>query len=844
MGIILTGVNIKDVKKMNGKLSTAFFIGFVLVLVVFFQIPPCFGHSGDVLSAWAVTTPTIDGVISAGEWIDADTADFTLAYCNESHNVTLYVKNNDTYLYLAVMVRDEEYSNLSEMYHDFANFYFDNDNDGVTDTGEDGLAIRFDNTIFRDTYNPIGVNGWSYSDTSDGGTNDIDGAVTHTNPVPDGVGDYTFEYRHPLNTSDDTHDFSLSAGDTVGFRFSFPDGETDCQPVGYHWPSSSPTSYGDIVIASEAYLKLLFVPLNWDDTQAAFDSQVDTQINFFINAIPLNACPEEISITKLDVATQNYTGFACGTASIKTFVTGLGVNTADYDIIVGLVEDSPCPPIAGQSNTVDTIWVETDYDSVTAHEIGHIYGLEDEYCSNAAAGSTDCRCNDGDMGGCGDTGGDGSATGDINYLHPDFVAHPCDCPSNGSDDSGGAPCCNFNVTCGRFGGCFYTDGTLLANFGDEYELRCDNSTYAELGILHVNYGICCLGNKDSAGGRAIMSFANVEIISPGTRDYDEHSKAHFATLPDLNCHSPAKPLSTQLIDLNIIIYPDDTVIEDKIILRYGRPTRYYQKGEEYKLTVVDEGGKVLWSQAFNIYFDYTGPVYLDVDYSEIKYTNFPFSYRIPYTRGMYELVLHHRDKVIFSKILNFCNNDKVCDTTETYLTCPGDCPLNQKDKICINRNEGICDPDCLEGVDPDCGGECGNDVCNINENYGTCPQDCPSGRRDGYCDREEDERCDPDCKEEDPDCKSKCGDGVCFSCVNIVDQYTSENYGNCLSDCSSGGKDYYCDKQDDGICDPDCKEGEDSDCQKKPLSPYRILIIAIIVILSILTVYLLMKRRK
>lgn len=826
---------------MNGKLSTAFFIGFV-VLVVFFQIPPCFGHSGDVLSAWAVTTPTIDGVISAGEWIDADTADFTLAYCNESHDVTLYVKNNDTYLYLAVMVRDEEYSNLSEMYHDFANFYFDNDNDGVTDTGEDGLAIRFDNTIFRDTYNPIGVNGWSYSDTSDGGTNDIDGAVTHTNPVPDGVGDYTFEYRHPLNTSDDTHDFSLSAGDTLGFRFSFPDGETDCQPVGYHWPSSSPTSYGDIVIASEAYIKLLFVPLNWDDTQAAFDSQVDTQINFFINAIPLHACPEEISITKLDVATQNYTGFACGTASIKTFVTGLGINTADYDIIVGLVEDSPCPPIAGQSNTVDTIWVETDYDSVTAHEIGHIYGLEDEYCSNAA-GSIDCRCNDGDMGGCGDIGGDGSATGDINYLHSDFVVHPCDCPPNGSDDSGGGPCCNFNVTCGRAGGCFYA-GTLLANFGDEYELRCDNSTYAELGILHANYGICCLGNKDSAGGRAIMSFANVEDISPGTRDYDEHSKAHFATLPDLNCHSPAKPLSTQLIDLNIVIYPDDTVIEDTIILRYGRPTRYYQKGEEYKLTVVDEGGKVLWSQAFNIYFDYTGPVYLDVDYSEIKYTNFPFSYRIPYTRGMYKLVLHHKDKVIFSKIVNFCNNDKVCDTTETYLTCPGDCPLDQKDKICINRNEGICDPDCLAGVDPDCKGECGNEVCNINENYGTCPQDCSSGRRDGYCDREEDERCDPDCKEEDPDCKSKCGDGVCFSCVNTVDHYTSENYGNCLSDCPSGGKDYYCDKQDDGICDPDCKEGEDSDCQKKPLSPYWILIIAIIVILSILTVYVLMKRRK
>lgn len=773
---------------MKPNLLKAFLIGFALVLVVCSQVPSSFAHSGDVLSAWAITTPTIDGVISAGEWIDADTADFTLTYCSESHDVTLHVKNDDMYLYLAVVVRDEEYSNLAEMYHDFANFYFDNDNDGVTDVGEDGLAIRFDNTIFRDTFNPIGVNGWSYSDADHCGTNDIDGATTHTNPVPDGVGDYTFEYRHPLNSSDDAHDFSLSAGDTVGFRFSFPDGETDCQPVGYYWPSSFPTSYGDIVIASEAYLKLLFVPLNWTNTQAAFDSQVDTQIDFFIDAIPLSACPEEIALAKLDVATQNFGTFTCtyptncGVGSIGPFVTGLGINTADYDIIVGLVENSPCSPIAGCSNGTDTIWVETDYDSVTAHEIGHIYGLEDEYCSNDA-GSTDCRCNDGDQGGCGDTGGDGAATGDINHLHPDSVVHPCDCPPDGADDSTGDPCCNFDVTCGIPGGCFY-GGILLGNLGDDIERRCDSSTYAELGILHVNYGICCLGNNNSVGGRAIMSFADVEDFSPGTRDYDEHSRAHFATLADLNCHSPEGPLSGQVIDLAIRIRPDDKVVEEKVILRHGRPTRYYQKGEDYRLTVVDEGGKVLWSQTFNISFDYNGPVYLGVDYSEVKYTEFPFSYRIPYTRGMYELLLYHKEEAIFSKTLDFCNSDDVCDTTETYLTCPDDCPLDREDKICIDRDEGICDPDCLEGVDPDCKGECGNGVCNINENFASCPQDCRSGGRDGYCDGEKDNKCDPDCKgEQDPDCRSKCGDGVCFSCVDAVDPYVCENTGNCPEDC-------------------------------------------------------------
>lgn len=740
---------------MKGNPSTAILTGLVFVLLVCFPVPSSYAHSGDVLSAWAVITPTIDGVISAGEWIDADSADFTLSYCSESHDVTLYVKNDDSYLYLAAVVRNEEYSDLTEMYHDFANFYFDNDNDGAADVGEDGLAIRFDNTIFRDTFNPTGVNGWSYSDTSDGGTNDIDGAVTHTNPVPDGVGDYTFEYRHPLDSSDNAHDFSLSDGDTVGFRFSFPDGETSCQPVGYDWPSSSPTSYGDIVIASEAYLKLLFVPLNWSNTQAAFDSQADTQINFFIDAIPLSACPEEISITKLDVATQNFSSFSCtyptncGVGSIAPFVTSLGINTADYDIIVGLVEDSPCPPIAGCSNGVDTIWVETDYDSVTAHEIGHIYDLEDEYCSNDA-GSTDCRCNDGDQGGCGDSGGDGATTGDINHLHADFVGHPCDCPPDGTNDSSGNPCCNtsFWSSCGT-----------------------------------VDYGICCRGNYNTAGGVAIMSYANAEVRFPGPRDYDEHSRAHFASLPDLNCHSPQMPLSSQLIDLTIAIYPDDTAIEDKIILRSGRRTRYFQGGEDYRLTVVDPSDQVLWSQAFDIYFDYYGPVYEDIDYSNIKYLSFPFSYRIPYTQGMDKLVLYHNAQAIFSKTLDFCNKNQVCDTTETYLTCPDDCPLDREDKICIDRKEGVCDPDCLGGVDPDCEGECGNHVCNTNEHRASCPQDCPSGGSDGYCDREKDERCDPDCNEEDPDCRSNCGDGVCSSCVNTVDEYFCENFENCPKDC-------------------------------------------------------------
>jgi putative hemolysin len=48
---------------------------------------------------------------------------------------------------------------------------------------------------------------------------------------------------------------------------------------------------------------------------------------------------------------------------------------------------------------------------------------------------------------------------------------------------------------------------------------------------------------------------------------------------------------------------------------------------------------------------------------------------------------------------------------------------------------------------------CGDGNCGIPENYSSCPQDCPSGSPDGYCDGIPDKKCDPDClKNQDIDC--------------------------------------------------------------------------------------------
>ena len=61
-----------------------------------------------------------------------------------------------------------------------------------------------------DIFNPTGINYHYSADTSDGGDNDSISAITHSNPVGNGYGIYTVEYRKPLNSSDDAHDFYLA----------------------------------------------------------------------------------------------------------------------------------------------------------------------------------------------------------------------------------------------------------------------------------------------------------------------------------------------------------------------------------------------------------------------------------------------------------------------------------------------------------------------------------------------------------------------------------------------------------------------------------------------------------
>ena len=375
----------------------------------------------------------------------------------------------------------------------------------------------------------------------------------------------------------------------------------------------------DFIGKAKPRLKLLIVPLNWQNTQEAFDAEAQLQISFFLNELPLNVCRNLVFIDTLDVETQNFENFTCsltncGVNTIRTFVQDeLNIDPADYDVIIGLAETSPCAPTMGCSNGTDTIWVTSEYDSVTAHELGHIYQLTDEYCSNQA-GSTDQRCNDGDI------QGDGAASGDVNWLDSNL---PCDCPPNGSNDSGGSPCCNFGGN------------------------NCNV----------VNYGVCCLGNKNNAGGRSTMSYAN----APVPRGFDIHDLDYLSSLPELSCGPQANLLEPatfnsdtegyqSIVDINLLVHPDDTVTEENISIHHGRPTSNSVLAGmtgDYAFKVVDKASNIIWSHDFGVYFDYEGPMVLGVDYSGIAYDAVDVSLRIPHTCGMKILELYHNEELIF-----------------------------------------------------------------------------------------------------------------------------------------------------------------------------------------------------
>jgi len=205
------------------------------------QLYMAFGHvAGKTFQAWASAPPTINGEIVVSEWQSAASSSFSLTIGANSYTGTFYVMNDAANLYIAIKIADDDfYADV-----DASGIYFDNDNDGTYESGEDSIALYAGATGFQDRFLESFPTMKLDTDVA-GGTKDGSGACARHGS------DNHFEFSHPLDSPDDAHDFSLNPLNTVGFTMVYRDG-VDGLGWGY-WPASATqvtTSWGDIVIAS------------------------------------------------------------------------------------------------------------------------------------------------------------------------------------------------------------------------------------------------------------------------------------------------------------------------------------------------------------------------------------------------------------------------------------------------------------------------------------------------------------------------------------------------------------------------------------------------------------------
>lgn len=254
-----------------------------------------------------------------------------------------------------------------------------------------------------------------------------------------------------------------------------------CCPSGEKWDGSSCEEVNEI--------KLVFVPLN--ENSDDYDDAVSSQSGFFIEQFPVES--EDVEVTKVsDVCNLEY-DYCSNQGQVLRDVENCAESAGhtDYMFAIGVFQNNVCGTTAGWSHpSVDSAVVETSSKVITAHEIGHQYGLNDEYLDV-------CRYGD-DYGDSGDTI---LLDEDANCLQTDLDGARGRDPSNPSNMVSDSPFC--------------AGGTE-----SPFDYLSDEDAYSAW----------CEGNQNSKGGRDIMSYAG----APGPREFAEPAMEHLREQEDFS----------------------------------------------------------------------------------------------------------------------------------------------------------------------------------------------------------------------------------------------------------------------------------------------------------------------
>ncbi len=182
-------------------------------------------------SYWSTKKPNLDGVVSPAEWNDANQVSVTMGMYTiagenpASHPFTLYVKNDETHLYLAGKLEGEELDGtmgltIESLLMDIFIILFDNNSDGMVQPGEDkkSLSILNGEAYVKDQ-RQLSPAEQANGVEEDAEPQNLKGNITHSSS---GGGTYNFEVAIPL-ASGDKYDVQIKPGGTVRWNILFFD---------------------------------------------------------------------------------------------------------------------------------------------------------------------------------------------------------------------------------------------------------------------------------------------------------------------------------------------------------------------------------------------------------------------------------------------------------------------------------------------------------------------------------------------------------------------------------------------------------------------------------------------
>lgn len=135
----------------------------------------------------------------------------------------------------------------------------------------------------------------------------------------------------------------------------------------------------------EPKMTILFVPFFWQGTNEEFDKTVDKSMDILLNALPLKDCKNQVKVLKLhaacDIPDYSKAEFYRALFDIKKCAERY---TIHYNYVIGLTNkwDSFFGVAGGFAVPGFPVTLATaSAPYIPAHEIGHSFGLKEEYCA-------------------------------------------------------------------------------------------------------------------------------------------------------------------------------------------------------------------------------------------------------------------------------------------------------------------------------------------------------------------------------------------------------------------------------------------------------------------------------